>query len=100
MRHVNDLTSICAWVEELNSLPYNPVLLFKPQGEPQPHDMDDVGTDDFILRIQTQFQRDVCKYGDTCVCMDATHGTNMYDFNLITVLVIDEFGEGICDFIG
>ena len=30
-----------------------------------------------------------------CVCMDATHGTNMYDFNLITVLVVDEFGEGI-----
>ena len=26
--------------------------------------------------------------------MDATHGTYMYDFNLITVLV-DEFGEGI-----
>ena len=96
MRHENDLTSICAWVEELNSLPYNPVLLFKPQGEPQPHDMDNVGTDDFILGIQTQFQRDMlCKYGDTCVCMDATHGTNMYDFNLITVLVIDEFGEGI-----
>ena len=28
-----------------------------------------------------------------CVCTDATHGTNMYDFNLITVLVVDEFGE-------
>ena len=35
------------------------------------------------------------KYGKVCVCMDATHGTNMYDFNLITVLIIDEFGEGI-----
>ena len=43
-----------------------------------------------------QFQRDMCKYGDTCVCMDATHGTNMYDFNLITVLVIDEFGDCWC----
>ena len=27
--------------------------------------------------------------------MDATHGTNIYHFNLITVLVVDEFGEGI-----
>ena len=28
------------------------------------------------------------------ICVDATHSTNMYDFLLITVLVIDEFGEG------
>ena len=28
------------------------------------------------------------------VCVDATHGTNGYDFLLISVLVIDEFGEG------
>ena len=35
------------------------------------------------------------KYGDMCICMDSTHGTNAYDFNLITVLVMDGFGEGI-----
>ena len=28
------------------------------------------------------------------VCVDATHKTNGYDFPLITVLVIDKFGEG------
>lgn len=27
------------------------------------------------------------------ICMDATHGTNPYDFNLITVLVVDDYGE-------
>jgi hypothetical protein len=32
---------------------------------------------------------------ETCVRMDPTHGTNAYDFNLITVLVMDGFGEGI-----
>ena len=26
--------------------------------------------------------------------MDNTHGTNSYDFSFITVLVVDEFGEG------
>ena len=26
--------------------------------------------------------------------MDDTHGTNSYHFSLITVLVVDEFGEG------
>ena len=87
MRHSNDLTSVCAWVEELKSLPYNPILLFKPQGEPQPEYMDNIGNNDFILAIQTEFQRDMlCLYGNMCVCMDATHGTNMYDFNLITLL--------------
>ena len=95
-RHANDLISVVGWVEELKTLEYNPVLLFKLQGELQSNNMDNIAKDDFILGIQTQFQRDMLsKYGGMCVCMDATHGTNMYDFNLITVLVTDEFGEGI-----
>ena len=58
--------------------------------------MDNVGNDDFLLGIQTEFQRDMLvKYGGECICMDSTHGTNAYDFNLITVLVVDGFGEGI-----
>ena len=28
------------------------------------------------------------------VCVDATHGTNGYMTSLISVLVVDEFGEG------
>ena len=75
MRHANDHTSVCAWVKELQALPYNPILVFKPQGEQQSDDMDDVGKNDFLLGIQTQFQRDMLiKYGEMCVCMDATHG--------------------------
>ena len=81
MRNKNDLTSVCAWVEELRYLPNNPVLLFKPQGEPQSDGMNNVGKDDFILGIQTQFQRDMLRtYGHMCICMDGTHGTNMYHF--------------------
>ena len=59
IRHTNDLTSVCAWVEEMRALPYNPILLFKPQGATQPQDMDNVGIDDFILGIQTEFQKDM-----------------------------------------
>ena len=95
-RHPNDMTSVCAWIEEFKTDPNNPVLLFKPQGEQQPEGMDDVGTDDFILVLQTQFQLDMLKaYGHKCICMDATYGVNLYDFMLTSVLVIDEFGEGI-----
>ena len=35
------------------------------------------------------------QFGNMAICMDATHGTNQYHFLLITVLIIDEFGEGI-----
>ena len=56
--------------------------------------MDNIGNDDFILGIQTQFECDMlCKCGNVCIYMDATHGTNMS--MLITILVLDDFGEGI-----
>ena len=35
------------------------------------------------------------KYAQKLVCVDATHGTNSYDFQLVTVLVIDDYDEGI-----
>ena len=51
---------------------------------------------DFVLGIQTHLQVDILKkFGPRrVVCIDATHGTNGYDFSLITVIVIDEYGEG------
>ena len=35
------------------------------------------------------------KYGSKIICMDSTHGTNMYQFLLITIMIIDEHGEGL-----
>lgn len=94
MRHANDLLSVRALVAELNSLTYSPVIIYKLRGDQQPHY--NVGTDDFIIGIQTNFQREMLqKHGQVCVCMDATHKTNIYDFKLITLLVTDEYGEGI-----
>jgi hypothetical protein len=95
--HSNDLLSVCACVEELKSLPYNPVLLFKPQGEPQPDSMDNVGNDDFCTGHSDRIPKGLLlvKHGNTCVCIDSTHGTNMYDFyKTFTILIIDDFGEG------
>ena len=95
-KHANDLASTCAWVEDLKKQEYNPVLLFKPQGEEQNDAMNDIGCDDFILAIQTEFQRDaMLQYGNKAILMDATHGTTQYDFLLISLLVIDDHGEGI-----
>ena len=58
--------------------------------------MDDIGKDDILLSIQTEFQRDIMmEFGNNIICIDATHNTNMYDFYLITIVVVDEFVEGI-----
>ena len=35
------------------------------------------------------------KFGNKVICADSTHGTTMYDFLLITLMVLDEYDEGI-----
>ena len=98
--HADDAKSVSLWVENINNYcnddNNNPVLLFKPQGVVPDDNMKDLKNDDFVICIQTSFQRDMLmKFGPEAVCMDSTHGTNVYSFNLITILVLDEFGEGI-----
>lgn len=91
-RHCNDQTSICAWVEEMQSMAFNPILVFKPQGKTS----NGLSEDDFLLGFQTEYQLDMFKaFGGNVVCCDATHGTNVYGFLLVTVMIIDDFGEGI-----
>lgn len=51
---------------------------------------------DFLIGIQTSFQRDMLlQFGPKAICMDSTHSTNAYDFFLITILVLDDLGEGV-----
>ena len=96
MKHSNDLTSVCAWVEELQNEPNNPILLFKPQGMPQSEGMNNLGNDDFLIVIQTPFQKYVMRqYGNKAVLMDATQSTTQYKFLLISIVVIDDYGEGV-----
>ena len=35
------------------------------------------------------------KFGSLALCIDSTHKTNAYDFFLTTLLVVDNFGEGL-----
>ena len=92
-KHANDHSSVTAWVSELrSSSDFDPVVYFKQQGEAHT----DLDSEDFVLCIQMEFQQEIMKsFDNKVICMDATHGTNMYEFHLITVLVIDEFGEGV-----
>ena len=100
IRHKNDLISLLSWVEEMRCLEHNPVLLLKRQGYACIEGMDTNGlslsNDDLLLVVQTQFQKEMLQtFGCHAVCMDSTHKTNAYDFFLTTLLVIDDYGEGI-----
>ena len=92
----SDLLSVTAWVKELEELEYNPITIFKVQGEEQGENMDNVAQNDFVLGVQTKFQRDLMiKFIEKGICIDTTHKTNQYDFQLLTLLVVDDFGEGV-----
>ncbi|XP_026680798.1 uncharacterized protein LOC113468224 [Diaphorina citri] len=91
-RDENDLTSVAMFVEESKDSTENVVILYKNQGEVHPV----LDKQDFVLGIMSKAQEAMLKKFGTngIICMDSTHGTNPYDFNLITVLTVDDFGEG------
>nr|CAH7737448.1 unnamed protein product [Callosobruchus chinensis] len=69
----------------------NCVLLYKRQGE----DHHLLEKDDFTLIFMNKSQEFMLKnYGGNIITVDSTHGLNPYDFELTTLLVLDEFGEG------
>ena len=83
-------------VEEMQQTDANPVILYKPQGVAQPEDCDNLSKSEFVIGLQTPIQANAMKklsYGKV-ICIDGTHGTNGYDFTLITIIVVDEYGEG------
>ena len=88
-KHKTDAISVDIWDREMrNSLETNPVLLYKPQDSEPNSKCPSLKMQDFILVVQTPMQREMLiNFGRNIVCMDDTHGTNSYDFNLVTVLV-------------
>ena len=80
-RDRNDLISVESWINEMQSSNSEPILLYQAQEQNNP----------FMLAISTTAQ--ICmfnKYGSNIIAIDSTHGTNDYDFQLTTVMVVDE----------
>lgn len=95
IRHKSDPISVSLLVAELRQEAYDPILLFKPQGE-RSTAYPNLPSEGFVLVIQTQFQQQLFeKYSHKILCVDSTHGTNAYRFQLITCIVPDEFGKGM-----
>ncbi len=69
---------------------YNPVCYFKRQGDT--HDI--LKKYDFMLVIITEIQRELLlKFGNNVICIDTAQRTNRCDFQLTTLLVVDNDGE-------
>ncbi|XP_074597930.1 uncharacterized protein LOC141852725 [Brevipalpus obovatus] len=84
--HSDDFTSIEAWIEQCKDLEDNPVLLYQPGNDSK---------EGFMLGIMNDYQRFMLKkFGSNIVCIDSTHGTNAYKFQLTTLLIIDDNNHG------
>ncbi|CAG9837716.1 unnamed protein product [Diabrotica balteata] len=97
--HKNDAISIEAWVNSMKEQG-ECVLFYKPQGVYY-KDYPQLKNDDFVLVIMTPSQVELLKkFGGNIICLDGTHGTNSYDFELHTIMVVDEIREGFpCGFL-
>lgn len=94
-QHSSDATSVQLWVNSMQKLErgQNPVVLYKPQGVDDPSGI--LTKDDVCLVIMTSFQQMMLtEFGKEKICIDSTHGTNAYEFDLTTLLTVDEFGAG------
>ena len=97
--HADDAMSLAAMIQEARNTDTdegNIVLLCKFQSE-HSYEHKVLQEKDFMIVIQTSLQKEMLREfaPNRVVCMDSTHGTNVYRFYLITVLVVDDFGEGL-----
>ena len=84
-----------AMLEEWNNSEKNPVLFCKFQGQDS-EDEFNLAKEDFAIVIQNPFQRMMAQtFAHKGVCVDSTPGTTAYDFLLTSVVVLDEFEEGV-----
>ncbi len=63
-RHSNDFVSVSTMVDEMQASDYNAVLLFKQQSENSSTKYTSLDTHDFLLVLQTEFQKEMfVKFG-------------------------------------
>lgn len=71
-------------VTELRSRKDNPVLIYKPEGDVEY----EMSSEDFVIGIQTQFQRELLKkHANKMICSHVSQGNESF---LMTLLVVDK----------
>ncbi|GFW59864.1 uncharacterized protein TNCV_2917461 [Trichonephila clavipes] len=98
IKHKDDGTSVDAWVNEIESKNDSCILFYKPQGVTSAMHPE-LKSDDFVLIIMNDAQCEMLKKYVSHICIDGTHRTNGYDFELITLLILDDMRQGFpCSF--
>ena len=98
--HSDDAMSVMLTVQKLQSESYDPVLIYKPAGGKivvGDCNMESLPNFDglFLLGLQTKEQRDCLKsFATKILCIDSTHCTNQYGFQLLNLVVQDEANKG------
>ena len=82
-------------VQELSMESTSPVLLYKPQGTDDP-ELPTLVKDTFLLVIMTEFQATLFEaFCGKITCIDSTHKINQHRFKLLTIVVLDEYHNGM-----
>ena len=93
-RHPNDQDNVLSWIQVWDGSDDNPIAFYKFQGQFKEEVA--LEKDSFVVIMQTEFQKHLMqKFGSKGLCCDTTHGTTGYDFKLNSLLVLDEFEEGV-----
>jgi len=97
-RHKDDAESFRIWVEMCRQEKYKIVRFIKFPGEEGPNASVDgrIGQDDFMMVLMNDMQVYMLqRYGPHRVnCIDSTRRTIGFNFQLTTLMVIDDYGEG------
>lgn len=93
--HTDDAMSVDEFVKADNG---KSVILYKPVGKLDSK-YPELQLKDFGLAIMNTQQKELLRKAMTSppsvLCSDATHGTNQYDLKLITIMIVNEFGNGL-----
>ncbi|XP_043223841.1 uncharacterized protein LOC122382504 [Amphibalanus amphitrite] len=89
-----ETTSVETYAEKIRASEQQHLLALKMPGEADPDGR--LGREDFIFSFCTEFQlRNFIKHGCGTVCIDETRGTSEHGFNLVTLLVLTDQGQGL-----
>ena len=90
----NDVVSVENWVHSF--IEENiPVVFFKQQRVLEPS-IPELAENDFLWVIMNHWQKKkLNQFGNSITCMDFMHGLNEYNFDMKTLLVVDDKREGL-----
>lgn len=80
-------------VQRLRQTEENPILMYRvPNTQEESHDR----TKSLLIVLATQFQLKMLHdFGKNHICIDSTHDTAGYSFYLTSIVVVDDYGNGI-----